>query len=171
MTRMPKRQTTQEGFQKFATRGEPDACWPWIGAITKGGYGLLSAEGTQHYSHRLSYQMNHGEIPSGLWVLHKCDNRKCCNPAHLFLGTHIDNMRDASQKKRLNGNKGRRCARLTKLQVSEIRRSAERVSALAAKFKVCDQTIRNARRRLTWRGVVDLLDEHNYPAEDQGREQ
>lgn len=52
------------------------------------------------FAHRVAWQLANGEIPDGLCVLHKCDNPKCCNPSHLFLGTHADNAHDRDNKKR-----------------------------------------------------------------------
>lgn len=82
-----------------------DVCWEWAGSINpKTGYGQLSAwehDSRKLYTaHRLSFSAFVHSIPLGMMVLHKCDNRKCFNPQHLFLGTQLDNMRDCSQKGR-----------------------------------------------------------------------
>jgi hypothetical protein len=82
----------------------PDSCHPWIGA-TAVGYGRIAAGGKRGLvlgAHRLTYELFIGPIPDGLWVLHRCDNRRCCNPSHLFLGTHLQNMRDMRRKGRSN---------------------------------------------------------------------
>lgn len=86
-------------------------CWEWVGAILDSGYG--KAEGGR--AHRVSYAMSVAPIPNGLDVLHRCDNRKCVKPEHLFLGTNTDNMRDMAAKGR------GRLSRLTQAQVREIR--------------------------------------------------
>lgn len=76
----------------------PDACWPWTGS-TSNGYGVIKFDGVQHYAHRKVAELS-GLVLGDLSVLHRCDNPLCCNPAHLFLGTHDDNMRDMVAKGR-----------------------------------------------------------------------
>jgi len=83
-----------------------NGCWEWTSAIRGNGYGAffthLIDEGRKcHGAHRYSWQIVNGQIPNGLWVLHKCDNRICVNPEHLFLGDRTDNMRDCATKRRV----------------------------------------------------------------------
>ncbi len=103
-----------------------DDCWEWNRHVGTHGYGEIRINKKLYLSHRLVYELTYGSIPKGLFVLHHCDNRKCCNPVHLFLGTHSDNMKDMVKKGRyskhcrsgeFNGN-----SKLTKLQVEEIRK-------------------------------------------------
>ena len=76
-------------------------CWEWQGAISDTGYGALTIKGKTIHAHRYSYQINIGDIPKGMFICHKCDNRKCVNPNHFFLGTNGDNMLDAREKGRM----------------------------------------------------------------------
>lgn len=79
---------------------EQGKCWEWSGAAYKGGYGRLSVYDKVRPAHRLAFTVFNGPIPDGLHVLHSCDNPKCINPAHLFAGTHQDNMADKCAKGR-----------------------------------------------------------------------
>jgi len=77
-----------------------DACWIWIGTIKPNGYGQFGLNYKIHYAHRFAYKLFIGEITKDLCVLHKCDNRRCVNPNHLFLGTLKDNVEDCIKKGR-----------------------------------------------------------------------
>jgi hypothetical protein len=89
----------------FAKREVVNTCWEWVGALNNRGYGLITSSHTGkrklYLVHRISYMVYYGPIPDGMLVCHKCDNRKCFNPKHFFLGTHADNMRDCANKGRV----------------------------------------------------------------------
>jgi len=72
-------------------------CWEWKGRLGSSGYGQIKVFGKMVSCHRLSYELYNGPIPTGLEVMHTCNNRKCINPDHLKAGTHIQNMADASR--------------------------------------------------------------------------
>lgn len=90
-------------FSNKVDKGGPDECWPWMGCTDERGYGRLklTVGGVRmRRSHRVALLMIGVEIPEGMCVLHRCDNTTCVNPAHLFIGTHRDNMEDMSRKGR-----------------------------------------------------------------------
>ena len=104
--------------------GDKNECWPWTGRKLPDGYGRLTIRNRKWLAHRLAWTLTFGDIPAGLDVCHKCDNPGCCNPDHLFLGTHLDNMRDKVAKGRASALMGEDCptAKLTNAAVIEIRR-------------------------------------------------
>jgi len=98
---LPKHPPLSDRFWSHVdTSGE---CWVWTAARAskRGGYGRFGIENQQtEYAHRVSWRLAYGPIPTGLWVLHHCDNPPCVRPSHLFLGTQVENMADMTIKGR-----------------------------------------------------------------------
>ena len=95
----------EANFWSYVNKTE--SCWLWTGTVKSTGYGIFRTRncvlGEKQMPHRLMWVLKNGSIPDGLLVLHRCDVPLCCNPAHLFLGTHEDNMADMVSKGRSNG--------------------------------------------------------------------
>lgn len=146
-----------------------EGCWNWTGATNKGGYGSFSptAELSKTISHRFSWELHNGPIPEGMLVCHHCDNPRCVNPSHLFLGTPQDNMTDKVLKGRWKGNHPRRVSvtkprtpRIGKSlegsieEIIEKRKSGKTLSEIATSFG-CDKGV--IRRMLEKRGLYEPL--------------
>ena len=134
----------------------PNGCIVWTGALDHRGYGQLRAFKRQRWqAHRLSWLVHFGEIPAGMSVLHRCDNRPCINPDHLFLGTHNDNMADRWEKGRVPVGEQLHKA-LTGPSVTEIRRrlgAGESLGRLAKEFNVTKSAIWAIKKRIVWKHI------------------
>ena len=110
-------------FERFwAKVNKTPTCWLWVGSERGGGYGQFALyHTTPKFAHRVSWEMTYGPIPKGMKILHKCDIPSCVRPAHLFIGTNADNSSDMVTKNRSAYGENHGYAKLTKIQVQEIR--------------------------------------------------
>jgi hypothetical protein len=141
----------------------PSGCIEWQGYVTKTGYGqyTLFCSLTQR-AHRVAWMLFRGAIPDGLFVCHKCDNRKCVNIDHLFLGTVLDNNRDTRNKGRHARNPQGEASHLAKLTEHDVWCIREELAAgkpqiqLAKEFHVSQHAIFKIKHRVTWKHLDDL---------------
>lgn len=129
--------------------GRGDGCWMWLGRRDGLGYGRLDSKGTYVFAHRTAWILAKGPIPDGMDVCHTCDVRACVNPAHLFVGTAQDNMRDMHMKDRHP-----RTA-LKRAQVLEIKEALKNYrkgmcKELAERYGVHECVISNIKTGGTW---------------------
>jgi hypothetical protein len=164
--RGPKPTNVKERFERFYIPEPNSGCYLWTGGINKHGYGNFSIAGRCYHAQRIAYELYRGPIPDRMQACHRCDNRACVNPDHIFLGTHADNSADMVAKGRsLKGDRssmhlypesrqaGEKChlAKLTWPIVREIRRSKLSTQALADRLCVTYQTVRCVRKGFTWK--------------------
>jgi hypothetical protein len=109
-------------WEKVDRNGGPDSCWPWIGYVDNPGYGGFAIKQRYYRASRIAYLVGIGPFPTDLHVLHRCDNTKCCNPNHLFLGTDADNAADCMAKGRNTLGERNGVSKLTDEKVREMRR-------------------------------------------------
>ncbi|WP_081790751.1 HNH endonuclease signature motif containing protein [Deinococcus phoenicis] len=148
---MPKKPSLEDVKARFMSKtvvvGD---CWIWQGSKLPKGYGVFfvpkafrSKDAQSMTAHRAAYMLFKGELPENSTVCHRCDNPSCVNPEHLFLGDNAANMRDCAAKGRVN------TAKLSPLDVVEIRNSQESTTALARHFGVSGATISAVKRGVT----------------------
>lgn len=148
MSQFPLDEDLVQRFWKYVIR--KDGCWEWTASVGNHGYGQLAHLGTKRTAHTLSWRIHRGDIPDGLCVLHECDNRRCANPGHLFLGTRVDNMEDMTRKGRRVRGEAHGRAKLTATQVLEIRSSDETNYRLAKDLDVSVALVSKIKSRHLW---------------------
>ena len=158
---MRKSSTTMTMLEKLLSlvAVQDNGCWMFLGPWNSHGYGHLSYDGHIYRAHRASWELHNGPIPEGHCVLHRCDNRYCVNPEHLFLGTLKDNADDMRSKERdtygenFGENNGQ--AKLTEAEVRQIKQlllqSQHTQYEIGSMFGVTREAIKMIKLGKTWR--------------------
>lgn len=154
----PKPKPLKELFMLHFDIKNDDECWEWKSSLIGSGYGQFQCRinGIVHrYAHRVSWVLYKGDIPDGMKILHKCDNRKCVNPNHLFIGTQKDNVADMDQKGRrvvvAHFGENHKRAILNIDAILDIKNSNLKNTELAAKYGVRPSAISKVRCGRTWK--------------------
>lgn len=151
----------EKRFWGQVSKKGPNDCWEWLGskAGTYKEYGRISFNGRADGAHRVSWILHNGPIPDGMDVLHRCDNPGCVNPAHLWLGTHAENMIDKARKGRvviepLRGE-NHPLSKLTPDKVREIRSLSGIMThrEMSREFGVSTCVVSRIINRLMWKHI------------------
>lgn len=148
------RGTIAERFHKKVIPEPNTGCHLWLGRYDKNGYGRFDPNRKPDWAHRVAWALVSGPIPLGMWVCHRCDNRACVNPDHLFLGTPEMNVWDMVAKDRHVRGERTITAKLTDQQVVSIRdmyRSGQTRGEIAKRTGWGQGTINNVIARRTWK--------------------
>jgi len=156
--------SVERRFWERVDQGSGNACWLWTGAISTSGYGTFAfRHGDKRAAHRVAWFLAHGAFPGpGLHVCHRCDNRLCVRPTHLFLGTAADNVADMDAKGRRNSEARHRGessprAKLREPDIVEIRRLSDAGFSqvvIADRFSVHASAISRVLNGRRWRHVA-----------------
>lgn len=144
----------QRFWPKVVKSLEEDGCWNWNAGFLKTGYGSFSL-GTKKpiKAHRYSWILHYGPIPFGMMVCHKCDNRKCVRPDHLFLGTAKQNNDDAIAKGRMKVRKWNKLTEEIVINIRSQNRNCAELKEIAETLGVHFTIVYRAYRGTTWRDV------------------
>lgn len=152
-------QDSPDRFWERVDRRGPDDCWEWQSYINDSGYGITRGRKNKAFrAHVMAYEFTYGPVPGNMFVCHKCDNRACCNPAHLFVGTPADNVRDMVEKGRVARDTGRRgelhgMSKVTDEGVREMRELARdglSYAELGRRYGISDVQVSRIVRRMCW---------------------
>lgn len=157
-------ESTISRFWAKVTKRQPEQCWPWKGGLGNKGYGKIKLEGTRIdvQSHVMAFELAHGSLPDGKIVCHTCDWPPCCNPGHLWAGTHPENHADMMKKGRNRSGAHKRPgelnpkSKMTDEQVREVKRRislGENNTQIAGSLSVHHSTISQIRVGKTWKHI------------------
>lgn len=157
------RKPMQDRFWSYVQKSD-GGCWEWMSGKDRNGYGLFSVRCRQKRANRVAWELTMGPIADGLYVLHRCDNPGCVNPAHLFLGTNDENMADMVAKQRQAAGErhaSRLHPELCKLsadrvaRIRQLRKDGLTLRSIGDRFGVSESTVCVICKHQTWSWVQD----------------
>jgi hypothetical protein len=159
--RRQSRSLAERLWERVDKSAGKEGCWIWLGGTVRGRYGQIrlspsggALRGRKTTTHRAAWELSFGPIPSMMHVCHRCDNPRCVNPQHLWVGTHSENLADMKAKGRAARGERSGTARLTQTQVRAIRKALQAniysLSELAELNGVSRSTIDNIKHQRTW---------------------
>lgn len=149
----PYRLSFEDSFNAKIHKGDANACWPWTAARDRDGYGLFSFGGKHYRAPRLALTMQGINIPKGNHACHSCGNPSCCNPAHIYSGTPVENNADKRKHGTNKNGENIHCAKLTKEQVLAIRADNRSYSKIANDYGVTTSNVTVIKSRKTWKHI------------------
>ena len=154
MPRIKMSKLTGSDLKRFWDKVDTNSeCWIWMASVNGCGYGRFRLNRHTYLANRIAYYIHHGIDPEELCVCHTCDKPQCVNPAHLWLGTHGDNAKDAAEKKRMPRGELHNLSKLTTADVKVIRKSKSPWLTLAQRYGVSRSTIASVRTRQNWKHI------------------
>ena len=160
----------EERFWSKVDKKEDNECWNWLKSCSSSGYGKTWYNNKHIASHRIAYELhNRTEIPEGLVVRHKCDNKLCCNPTHLELGTSKDNSKDMVERGRSSFGEKHGVHKLTEDQVIKIKHKLINYTPgmdnqLAKEYNISKKMIINIRLGRNWKHINNPLEPSSVPS-------
>jgi len=139
-------------------KGQLDDCWPWLAGKLRAGYGIFHISHRKpRLAHRMMWELENGQIPAGLDVLHKCDNPPCVNPNHLFLGTQRDNGQDMARKGRSYRGPRPWCRKFFDMEIEAIRKMRDEdwpFRTIAKQFDCNESSIRQICSHKSYKEII-----------------
>jgi hypothetical protein len=168
---VPHAYSLAERLEYYSIPEPNSGCVLWLANVTSRGYGKLRCKNVTYSTHRAAFELAKGPIPDGLFVCHKCDVPSCINPAHLFLGTHEENMADRDAKKRHSHHERHGMAKIDLATAAKIFASKGFQRDIAKLFGVSQTTVWFIKSGRHWKGAATFSPEGAAALRAWGRDE